>query len=154
MTQTLAQEKDFVIPVIDAIKALDSDERRRILIELEEAGSLSYSELKQKTGYKKGTLNYHLKELAAAGMIRNFLMDQEITSYTSYYEVSDLGRNIIEGILSAFRPSVREVQISETSTLNVTITFDATGTERTEVPDAASGKLAKTIGEILTGSTR
>jgi DNA-binding HxlR family transcriptional regulator len=107
-----AFQRDFARPITEAIRALDSSERRQILIELNEAGSLSYSKLRLQTGFDKGTLNYHLKELSSAGMIRNFIVNNEVTPYTSYYEVSELGRNLIEGVLSAFRPALPKIQIT------------------------------------------
>lgn len=94
--------KDFAKPIVDAIDALNAKERRQILIELE-AGSLSYSKILQKTRLEKGTLNYHLKKLVASGLLRRYLREGKL--YTSFYEVTNLGRRLIEGILNAFRPS-------------------------------------------------
>jgi DNA-binding transcriptional ArsR family regulator len=111
-------EKDFPKPIARIVEALDSDQRRRILIELEDR-DLSYSEIKQRTKLGKGTLNYHLRKLLAAGMIRNFLVDQEISDYNSYYEVSELGRNVIEGLLSAFRTPVRRIRLTSTTTQSI-----------------------------------
>jgi len=107
------RQKDFAKPIVAAINALNSKTRRQILIELEDR-SLSYSEILQKTGLDKGTLNYHLKKLVASGLVRNFL--REGTLHTSYYEVSTLGRRLIEGIFNAFRPPQSYIQIAASTT--------------------------------------
>ncbi|RLI46799.1 hypothetical protein DRO64_00335 [Candidatus Bathyarchaeota archaeon] len=108
-----AVHKDFAKPIVDAIDALNAKERRQILIELE-AGSLSYSEILQKTRLEKGTLNYHLKKLVASGLLRRYLREGKL--YTSFYEVTTLGRRLIEGILSAFKPfPYNEIDTSTTT---------------------------------------
>lgn len=128
----ISSTRDFAKPVVTMIEALNSEQRRRILIELEEAGSLSYSEILQRTRLDKGTLNYHLKNLVAAAMIRNFLVDRQVSPYTSYYEVSELGRRFIEGLLNAFRPPVRQVRLKATANYSIDFEFTATGREEQE----------------------
>jgi len=134
------RSEDFAEPVVSAIEALNSEHRRQILIHLEEVGSLPYSEIKRRMKLSKGDLNYHLKELLAAGMIRNFIVDQKVTPYTSYYEVSELGRNVVEGLLGAFRPPVRHMRFTTTANYisDLEISGQATRREREEAPDAAS----------------
>lgn len=97
--------KDFANPIIAVIEALASGERRRIMIELQETRSLSYSKILETTGLSKGTLNYHLKNLLSAGLLRNYIDDQ-VQPYSSYYEVSELGINVIDNLLASFRPSI------------------------------------------------
>jgi len=80
--------KDFPEPVVAAIKALDSAQRRKILIHLEECGSLTYSEILKETGLSSGTLNFHLKILLTGAIIRKH--------HDRYYQMSSRAFSIIE----------------------------------------------------------
>jgi len=132
------QQRDFAKPIVTAIEALDSEQRRRILIDLEEAGSLSYSEILQRTGLNKGTLNYHLKKkLVASGLVRNFLREQGAPFYTSYYEVSEFGRRLIEGLLSAFKPPQARLRITSATTTSYELWLPPQKEAR-ETPDTAN----------------
>jgi len=138
-------QNDFAKPIVNAIDSLASSNRRQILIELE-ASPLSYTELKEKTNLVKGTLNYHLKRLTAAGMVRNFLLNEEKTSYISYYEVSALGRRVIEGIFSAYKPPTpKKIRIYGSSSFGIEIT-DGVSSEEGEVTlDAASASQTEEV---------
>lgn len=111
-----AEKLDFPKPIASTIEALGSDIRRNIMIQLGSSGALPYSTLKQQTGLKKGRLNYHIKKLTSAGMIRNFLNTNAETGYSSYYEVTSLGKSVIEGIFSAFRPMEPQIQPDSSAT--------------------------------------
>lgn len=100
--------KDFADPIILVIEALASDERRRIIIDLHETGSLSYSKIRERIELSKGTLNYHLKKLLSAGLVRNYI-DDHTEPYSSYYEVSEFGVSIIDNLLASFRPPAHAV---------------------------------------------
>jgi DNA-binding transcriptional ArsR family regulator len=133
--------KDFANPVVAVVEALASNERRRILIELEEKMRLSYSEILQRTGQSKGALNYHLKQLAAAGMIRNFI-DGNMEPYSSYYEVSEFGRNLIENLLDSFRPPNRHIKYAMTCAASFGMQiYEQKGKESEEVRDAANASV-------------
>ena len=103
--------RDFAQPIVNVFKALCSEERRGILIELE-FGPLSYTEIIERLKLEKGTFNYHLKGLIMAGLIRNYLIKDKKKEFTSFYEVSELGLNVINGLLNAFRPSLSPKQFS------------------------------------------
>lgn len=117
----MSHKLDFERPIVTIIEALRSKHRRHILIDLREFNCLSYSEILQRTNLQKGTLNYHLKKLISAGIVRNFLVDQQVTPYTSYYEVSELGIKIVEGLLSAFRPPAYRMQIFTSTAVNIQV---------------------------------
>jgi DNA-binding transcriptional ArsR family regulator len=129
--------RDFANPIVAVIEALASDERRRILIELEEKGSLSYSEILQRTELSKGTLNYHLKLLAAAGMTRNFIQD-EFGPYSSYYEISEFGRNVIENLLDSFRPPSQHIRYNVAYAASVDVQIYGERKKEREVQDMAN----------------
>jgi DNA-binding transcriptional ArsR family regulator len=101
--------KDFPKPIVSIIDALASNQRRRILMEIKEAGQLSYSDILSRTGDYKGTLNYHLKKLVSAGLLRNFLADKEVKPFTSFYEVTKIANDVIAGIIKAFEPPKPEL---------------------------------------------
>ena len=140
----MISSKDFPNPVVAVIEALDSSERRQILVELEEKGSLSYSEILQRTGLSKGTLNYHLKKLATAGMTRNFIQAENVEHYSSYYEVSEFGRNVIENLLESFRPPSRRIRYSMVSTTSLDLEISERGGWQ-EVQDAATASMPEMV---------
>lgn len=90
---------DFPKPIIEIIEALDSDKRRRILIELEDK-ILTHGNLLESQGLLNNDLNFHLKKLTSAGMIRCFLKGDGCDFL--HYEITNLGRDSINGLFSAF----------------------------------------------------
>ncbi|MHA2143094.1 MAG: ArsR/SmtB family transcription factor [Candidatus Thorarchaeota archaeon] len=72
------------------LKALSNSTRREIIRLIAEKGSASYTEIMQVLGLdpslESGTFNYHLKELAEAGLIE---------SVNGEYKISALGRNAL-----------------------------------------------------------
>ena len=146
----MRRQKDFAKPIVAAINALDSKTRRQILIELEDR-SLSYSEILQKTGLDKGTLNYHLKKLVASGLVRNFLREGAL--HTSYYEVSTLGRRLIEGIFNAFRPPPSYIQIvASTTTALIRVPVESTYTGF--IPPAEKGETTTQVIPLTTSQEK
>jgi DNA-binding HxlR family transcriptional regulator len=136
------EKLDFPKPIASTIEALNSDIRRNIMIHLGSIGALPYSTLRQKTGLTNGRMNYHLKILTSAGMIRNFLFVNEQTGYSSYYEVTPLGKSVIEGIFSAFRPIETEIQPASATTW-VIDTHTRTRAVIRNTPDSASDIVEK-----------
>ncbi|MGI0080239.1 MAG: ArsR/SmtB family transcription factor [Nitrososphaerales archaeon] len=98
------EKSDFPEPIVHMIKALDDKQRRQILIALKGRGELSWSELLEKMTIEKGTLNHHLNELEAAGMIRNFSKENPTSGQHSYYEITNLATRVIDGLFGVFRP--------------------------------------------------
>ena len=147
----MSSSVDFAQPIVTMIEALNSEQRRYILIELEEAGSLSYSEILQRTRLDKGTLNYHLKNLVAAAMVRNFLVDKQVSPYTSYYEVSELGRRFIQGLLNAFRPPIQRIRLKATANYSVDLEIqgEATETKREEALDATNATILTPVQKVV-----
>ena len=140
MSAMEASQNDLATPIVNAIESLYSKHRRRILIELQESNSLSYTELKERIGLVKGTFNYHLKKLSGAGMVRNFSLEQEETSFVSYYEISELGKRIVDGIYSAYKPPSPKMRFSGSAyTWDLEVIGGTTAdTEREEAPDITS----------------
>lgn len=130
---------DFPEPISSMIEALDSDIRRKILIYIEMKKALAYSDLIKILDLGKGSLNYHLKILISSGLIRNYVEKNNETGYSSYYEVSQLGRAVIDGLFSAFKPVKKTQQEPASST--TTIDFESHTKTRmtvTKTSDSAS----------------
>jgi DNA-binding HxlR family transcriptional regulator len=109
---------DFPRSIVDAIDALGDKHRRQILIYLKEKGALAYSELQSITSLEKGTLNHHLERMMTGAVIRNFRGEFPTSQYNSYYELSGIGRRLVESIFAAFTPPVQStVTISSASTI-------------------------------------
>ena len=138
---------DLAKPIVNAIESLYSKHRRRILIELQETNSLSYSELKEKVGLGKGTFNYHLKKLSEAGMVRNFLLEQVETSFISFYEISELGKRIVDGVYNAFTPPAPKVRYSG-SALSWSIEVDGEKGSQ-DLKEATDAAWASPPGELI-----
>ena len=75
--------------------ALSNRARLGILILLGEA-RLTFSELKQRMNMTDGNLSYHLDIMFKARLVHNEYVKTEGTGYYSYYELSELGRRILQ----------------------------------------------------------
>jgi DNA-binding HxlR family transcriptional regulator len=108
---TSSQEsKDFPQVLVRAIEALADKSRRQILMKLEEHGSLAYSEIQGITQppMEKGTLNYHLEKLLSGALVRNFRGNDPASQYTSYYELTSVGKTLVDNLFASFRPPSQE----------------------------------------------
>ncbi|MEM3484999.1 MAG: helix-turn-helix domain-containing protein [Candidatus Methanomethyliaceae archaeon] len=96
---------DFPEPIVRAIEALDSRERRKILQLLQDHGGLSYSAICKKMEGRivKGTLSYHLNKLEAAGLISNYVKtDLGKESRYSFYKCTPLCIKLVYSIFKSF----------------------------------------------------
>ncbi len=98
----MEEKPDFPEPIVRIIKTLADKQRRQILIELRRDGELSWSQLLEGTNVVKGTLNSHLNELEAAGMIRNFSKENPTSGEHSYYEITPLATRIVDALFGVF----------------------------------------------------
>lgn len=102
------REFDFKFPteIKRAIHGLDNEQRWRILEVLIKGDELPYTHIHNKLGLKKkGLTTYHLNELSKAGIIQNFSKDEIRDRYSSYYEVSPFGKDLINGLLESLKPA-------------------------------------------------
>jgi len=95
---------DFPAVIVRAIEALGDRSRRKILFVLESRGEAAYSELQTATSLKKGTLNHHLEKLMAGALIRNFRGGSPVSQYSSFYELTTIGHELLENISKSFGP--------------------------------------------------
>jgi predicted transcriptional regulator len=106
--------EDFPEEIIRPIKALNDENRRKIILALTKKSDFSYSEMQNLFALKKGTLTHHLHHLVSSGLIRNFTKNIPETRQTSYYELSDFGCRFIDGLFYTLapRPSRRTYMIN------------------------------------------
>lgn len=102
----------FLPEVKRAIKALDHEIRLAVVSALEQHGDLSFSELRSLLKISKSDFYYHLKQLMMGGIIRGYTKEKmEISPYTSYYGLTDLGKSFITALSRALLPkSLREYE--------------------------------------------
>ena len=98
------EPKDFPTLVVRVIEALGHANRRRIIGELQNASSMTYTELKDAVAIGKGTLNHHLTILLKAGIVRNSTEVGPSGDVHSFYEVAPLGRKAVDAVFSVFGP--------------------------------------------------
>lgn len=94
----------FPIELRKAISCL-GDEKRQLIISKLYASECSYTELKDEIATTKGNLNHHLAELQKAGIIMNYSKHELTSPYDSYYAIGIFGKDLIDGILDALKPS-------------------------------------------------
>lgn len=134
--------RDFPEELVEPIKALTDETRRRILLSLLEKDSISYSQIRKNFQIKKGTLNHHLHKLVSSGLIRNFSIKSPANPYNSYYMVTDFGRKFIEGLRQTLEPKVVRRTITATSTTitDESITWSASEGEEKQPKEFATIK--------------
>ena len=104
MDKIVCPMEDLPEPMVLALQALSNKDERMILLCLLDRGELSYSEIHKLFPMRKGRLNYHLKKLFNAGLIRKYYKDGRLIGqpYHSYYEPTDLGRRLVNAILDVY----------------------------------------------------
>jgi DNA-binding transcriptional ArsR family regulator len=134
------QKHDFPTMIVRAIEALSDKNRRMILINLNDRGAIAYSELQAATSLEKGTLNHHLEKLMAGALIRNFRGDSPANHYSSFYELSTIGRKMVDTIFASFGPSEQMQAIAGSAsqlasyTIHKSFAFSSSVDGTTQVP--------------------
>jgi DNA-binding HxlR family transcriptional regulator len=95
----------MIIPedVKTAVSALSHQIRWRIIELIQEHEKLSYTEMLQRLAIHKGSLTHHLNRLMEAGMIDNYSEDGFFGPFSSYYQLSPFGKDLLMGLLSSFQ---------------------------------------------------
>lgn len=91
----------FSDEIKEAVEALASEKRWKIIELLQESEGLAYTELLNCLGIQKGSLSHHLSKLMEAGIIDNYSQDDFRGPYFSYYKLSQFGKDVISGLLSS-----------------------------------------------------
>ena len=84
------------------LKALSNKFRINLLLYLFEKDSISFSQIVEITKKEKSSVTNHLKKLELCGLIQNFLKRSEKTSDYSFYKITKLGIESINGLISSY----------------------------------------------------
>jgi DNA-binding HxlR family transcriptional regulator len=125
------EDTDFPEELVQPIKALTNQSRRKMLLSLLERDTLSYSQIRGAFRIKKGTLNHHLHILVSAGLIRNFSNEDPGNPYKSYYAITGFGRKFIEGL----RQTLEQPKV-----IRKTVTFNGTATVHEEIVGSSTSE--------------
>jgi len=85
----------------EALSALDHNIRWRIIEMIEENSEMSYTGLLKKLAVQKGCLTYHLNRLMETGVLDNYSREEFNGPYSSFYQLSPFGKDLIAGLLSS-----------------------------------------------------
>ncbi len=95
------------IPLVvkNSLKALCDENRQGILIYLLRSGSKSFIEISKELKISKNNLSHHIKTLLRFGLIYNFYNKNKFADKYSFYEISKLGKRIIDVLLNFLTPT-------------------------------------------------
>lgn len=97
---------DATIPneIKRAVSSVDSEIRWKILELLLTNKELSYTELVEKLGIKKGSATFHLSKLKKGSILQNYSKENFESPYDSYYSISPYGRRFTQSLLKSLEP--------------------------------------------------
>jgi len=133
MVRIIEDSIDLPEELVQPIKALTDEARRKIILSLLGKGAISYSEMQNAFHIKKGTLNHHLHILVSAGLVRNFSDRIPGNPYSSYYSVTSFGRKFMEGLRQTLEPK----------RVKTTVTFNGTATVQEEIVGTSASESAE-----------
>ncbi len=101
----------------DAVSAL-GHELRWCIVERLQQSDLSYTELLRSIKVSKGRLTHHLNRLMESGLVDNFSQGYVKEPYSSYYRLSDFGKDFISALLISVEVvPIRSLRSEENSTV-------------------------------------
>jgi len=101
---------DFDKPLINS---LANKFRFSILLYLNENNKASFSALRDITKKKNSVLNHHLHILERTHLIQNFLKKDVSSSNYSYYEITELGNDILSSTIEIYNLSIGKKEYLE-----------------------------------------
>jgi DNA-binding MarR family transcriptional regulator len=102
---------EFPQLIKDIVKGLDNDLRWKILEHLINNGSMSYSQLLKELNTRKGSLTFHLGALSKSAIIERYENLSDKTGNKSFYELSPIGKEVVNGLLSSLAPAPKPVAV-------------------------------------------
>jgi len=90
--------------IVRALDAISNEVRLRIIKELYTGDELTFSELHNRLGIEKASLNFHLKKLTASGIAEHFYKHVFGDDRYSYYSLTEFGRRLIDGVMGSLVP--------------------------------------------------
>ncbi len=96
---------EMPLVVRNVLKGLCNENRQGILIYLLRNGSKSFIEISKELNILKNTLSHHIKILIRYGLIYNFYNRNDFADKYSFYEISKLGKRMIDLLLNFLTPT-------------------------------------------------
>lgn len=93
-----------------AVEGLDSPIRWKIVDLLMQNARLSYTQIQQSLEVSNADLNYHLQKLLRGALVQQFAIEGSVERYSSYYQISPFGRQLLQTLLVSLVPKVFRVQ--------------------------------------------
>lgn len=105
----MSQDKfEFPTVIKKAVNGLDNELRWKIMESIINHGDMSYSKLMNELKLdNKGILNFHLKNLSKSALIERYEDLSSRTGDRSFYSISDIGKDIVNGLLTALNPQTK-----------------------------------------------
>lgn len=108
--QSVSNE-EMPVRLINAIKALDAEARRRIIYLLDSKGASSFTAIYRALNISKQNAAAHLRVLSYAGLIDRKLK-QEGDEFTSYYELTKFASRLLKSLLNSTKSSIDEDEVT------------------------------------------
>lgn len=91
---------EMPLVVRNSIKGVSNENRQGILIYLLKKGPKSFTEISKDLNISKNNLSHHIKILMRYGLTYNFYNRNEFDDKYSFYEISKLGRGLINTLIN------------------------------------------------------
>jgi DNA-binding HxlR family transcriptional regulator len=121
------EKQDFEFPAVikEAIRGLNNTVRWKILESIITNGSMSYTKLMKELKIEnKGILTFHLEALSKSTLIERYEDLSIRTRDRSFYEISPIGKDIINGLMSAMAPQTNLVEFNKSLFETAATAFD------------------------------
>jgi predicted transcriptional regulator len=144
----------FPYEISKAVEGLDNEHRQRILLILNEAEKLSFSEISEKVGISRPLLANHLRKLGSTLLIDHFYEHEVGNEEFSYYRISPFGKALIGNIFGTlyFRQLETEITLTciqiKTKETSAALTTQLKSNTKTPQVEASSEEKGKTTINI------
>lgn len=93
----------FPKEIKEAVSALGYNVRWSIIELIQKNEEMAYTELLRTLNIRKGSLTHHLNRLMETGIIDNYSKEEFGGPYSSYYQLSRFGKDLVTGLLSSIQ---------------------------------------------------
>jgi DNA-binding HxlR family transcriptional regulator len=104
-------QQEIPAEVLGPLKLLADDTRLAIVLALLKNGDMTFSQLQHMIKIKPNSLSHHLRSLVQGALLRNYYSKKAEADEYSFYGVTSIARDFIDGILGTVvkRPSLSQV---------------------------------------------
>lgn len=140
--------EQFPYEIALAIKGLDNETRQKILLSLNVAESLSFSEIKDIIKADKSLIASHLKKLTKNLLVEHFFEHEIGNEHFSYYQISTFGKTLLNNLMATLVP--KQIEFSRKYCIGFKIEAASTVSShefrtdvKNEMVDASSGDVVQ-----------